>query len=489
MNITTDLSPVLKNYLHNKFRGKKILILGLAREGLSTFKLLSQLDIEHLYLADHKPVEELSEEWQEILQNLDEKLDNKKVSYLRASELKEDFSGLADLDLDVVFKTPGLPKEKLASLNLNDQALTSNTRLFFELVDQLKKDFPNLTTIGVTGTKGKTTTTSLIHHVLKESGKQTYLGGNIGVPPLELVEEIVQADQTAQAGSKQKIYLVLEMSCHQLDKLPFSPDVAVIQGISKDHLDYYHDFERYCQAKSSIARYQNKGDVVLFYDRSKPSVELAGLSHGEKNGFDLESNLAEVELIQSSGFKLMGRHNIINALPAVLIAQKEDIPAQTIKSALASFNAVPHRLEFVREIDGIRFYNDSASSAPEATMAAIKAFGVGNEMVLIAGGSEKDVSFEKLAELILESPIKYLVLFPTTGEFIYQEIEKIDPEAEILHNSRLVSNMEEAVNLAYEQAQNFHAETVLLSPGSASFNMFKSFADRGDQFRELVKNL
>lgn len=443
---------------------KNILIIGMAREGLSTVEfLLSHLPQAKITLTDQKDLTQLDVAWTSLLKQ------NSQLKYQTAEQVREE-------KFDVVFKTPGIPHKVLTQtykIDLQTSQLYSNTQLFFDLLSEFKV---KPLTIGITGTKGKSTTTSMIYHVLKNNLENVYLAGNIGVPPLRLLEK---------ADPQQENIFVLEMSCHQLADLNTSPRFAVVLDISPDHLDYYPTFEDYFKAKTAICRFQKDDDLVFFNGDSKTARRMAELSHGKHHHFSLKDTDL-VEFIKSTDSKLVGEHNIYNTMPAVLIARQLDIADQKIAESIASFTPVSHRLEHVATHNGVKYYDDSASSAPEATVAALHAF-ADQKIVLIAGGSEKGVEFGHLAEEIIKADLRYLILFPTTGEKILHSILEIEPNGHLSTNHYFAKSMAEAIARAHEVAQE--NDVVLLSPACASYNMFKNYEDRGNQFKELAQSL
>ncbi|MDH5533032.1 MAG: UDP-N-acetylmuramoyl-L-alanine--D-glutamate ligase [Candidatus Pacebacteria bacterium] len=453
----------------SKLNNKTILILGMAREGLSTAEfLLSHLKEINLLVTDTKPLKELDPTWSSLLEH------NKNVKKIETNKVQ-------DSAFDFVFKTPGISeivlKEKY-QLDVPPEKLQSNTQLFFDLIESLENQ---PITIGITGTKGKSTTTSQIFHVLKHAQVDVALGGNIGVPPLRLLENNDQPNERTY---------VLEMSCHQLAELTTSPQIAIIQDISSDHLDFYPNFETYFEAKTAICKFQLESSIVIYNSDSDTATKMAKLSQGEHLPFSLKDSDQEsqeiIKLIKKSPSSLVGVHNLYNTIPAVIVARILDISDDEISKGVASFKSVPHRIELVKTVDEVKFYNDSAASAPEATIAALKAF-ENKPIILITGGSEKGANFDKLAQIIIDHNVKYLVLFPTTGEKILNSVKKLDSNHPLVNNNKTAHDMSEAVTISKEQAQV--GDIVLMSPASASFNMFKNYEDRGNQFRELAQSL
>lgn len=459
----------------NTLKDQSILILGLGREGISTYRFLRHhFPEKKLTLADAQPVEKLPTEGiVEITQDANVELRLEK-RYLEGLN-----------EFEVIFKSPGIPLyapqiQQVVSQGIH---LSSNTQLFFDLLKEMKK--PPFT-IGITGTKGKSTTTAFIAHVLKESGLKTVLAGNIGTPPLSQLDDI-DADT----------YVVLELSSHQLLTLTHSPHIAVIQEITSEHLDYYPDTKTYVDAKSAIARYQTVNDFVIYNQHYPETARLAQLSPGKHITHDqyIQAHISEQETepLWEKCPALPGKHNRNNILPACIIGEMLHLSDQQLQTAFSSFKSLPHRLQFVTRIDGIRYYNDSLSTTPEATIAAINAF-ENTPLVLLAGGFERHQNFSELAKIILESKqIKTLILFPTTGERIWQEVESlhhknpldIEEKAErSLPAHVFVETMADAVEAAREHAKP--GDIVLLSPASASYNAFKNYEDRGMQFETQV---
>jgi len=436
----------------------------MAREGLSTVEfLLKHLDDVKISVTDTKNLDQLDPNWTSLIANNDD------LSYLKTDQVKGQ-------SFDYIFKSPGFPQRILEDkyqLNLEQTTITSNTQLFFDIIKSFAEP---PTTIGITGTKGKTTTTSQIFHILKQAQLPVVLGGNIGVPPLKMLEN--------NSDIHHSIY-VIELSCHQLAELTVSPKIAIIQDVSPDHLDYYPDFETYFKAKTAICKFQSEEDTVIYNADSKTATKMAELSKGKKIPFSLNDKDL-TKFIKGSHSPLVGSHNLYNTIPAVIVGRNLGLTDEQISKGIETFVPVSHRIELVKTVSGVKFYNDSAASAPEATVAAIKAFEK-NPLILIVGGSEKGVDFNHLAEVIIDHNVKYLVLFPTTGEKVVNSIRKIDNKHPLLENKKLANNMSEAVKISKESA--IDGDVVLLSPASASFNMFKNYEDRGNQFKRLVNNL
>lgn len=361
--------------------------------------------------------------------------------------------------------------------------LTTNTNLFFE---RIKKDFPEIITIGITGTKGKSTTSSLIYHVLKENKLDVFFGGNIGKPPTDLIKEIEDFYQTKNQGkNKNKVVVVLELSCHQLSDIKYSPDIAVLQDISPEHLDYYETFEQYQDAKINITRYQNSQNILITSPEYSHYSISSTASPAQKENFDLSTlkhrDFASIDL---SKIKLVGQHNLYNLIPSILIAKKFAIENEKIQQALESFKPLPHRLELAANRDGVLYINDSLSTTPKATIAAIESFADKN-LILILGGHDRHLQFDELADVILAHKVKLILYFNPTGMQIVEALEKNVADKKI-PPTQLVTSMQEAVELAKSVAKS--GDVVLMSPASASFGIFKDYEDRGNQFKQFVEN-
>jgi len=459
-------------FSNEEFRNKKVLILGLGREGISTYSFLrSRFPYKKLILADQKGLDSLDQFFVQRIQ----KDGNVEIvtgqGYLR--NLRE---------VDVIFKTPGIPHNlpEYKAIANRGYGIYSNTGLFFDLFKG--------TIIGVTGTKGKSTTTRMIFDVLSAGGVKVKLTGNIGIPPLSVINE-----------TSEDTIVVTELSSHQLMNIHRSPHISVLQGIFPEHLDYYADFNEYVDAKSNITRFQLEKDYLLFCKDNRVTTNIANKSVATKLSFGLDNtqglncyfdsgwlkcrlDKVEEKIINSEELKLIGRFNLVNIMPAILIGRLLGIPSKRIQDAVRNFIPLEHRLEYVAESHaGIKFYNDSLATTPESTINAIEGFPE-KPIILIAGGFERKQDFRLLAMKIIERQLRGLILFPTTGIRILEEVMKITNQN--LPITLNVSTMQEAVQHALRIAQP--GDVVLLSPASASYNQFLDYRDRGNQFKHLV---
>ena len=344
--------------------------------------------------------------------------------------------------------------------------------------------------IGVTGSDGKTTTTSLIYAILKEAGYNTWLGGNIGIPLFTKLPEMKSDD-----------IVVLELSSFQLMEMNVSPSISVITNITPNHLNIHKDYEEYIEAKKNIFKYQDEnGILVLNYDNEitkecgkEANGKVIYFSSQEKleNGYIVDEGvIKECEdgvrkhIMECKSAKLRGIHNYQNICTA-LAATKTLVDTEKAVETIKEFNAVEHRLEFVREVNGIKWYNDSASSSPTRTISGINAF-EGEEIILIAGGYDKNLDYTPLAKPVVDN-VKALILMGQTSNKIFDavtiEMEKQNKNVKIYMCNSLQEVMDTARRIANP------GQVVLFSPGSASFDMFKNAYDRGNQFKNLVLNV
>lgn len=343
--------------------------------------------------------------------------------------------------------------------------------------------------IGVTGSDGKTTTTTLIYEILKKAGYNCHLGGNIGVPLFTKVKDFKEDD-----------IVILELSSFQLMDMEVSPEISVITNVSPNHLDKHSSYEEYIEAKKSIFAYQDKsGKVVLNYDNDI-TREFAKEAEGKVVFFSSKSKLADgviyddgiikecedgvrKHILDTKEIHLRGVHNFEN-ICAAIAATSDLVDTKTQIVAIKEFKGVEHRLEFVRELNGVKWYNDSIGTSPSRTIAGLNSFD--EKIVLIAGGYDKNLDYTPLAKPILEKVSK-VVLLGRTATKIADVILKATAGTDIVFPVYKCTTLEQAVQRAQNIAKE--GEIVLFSPASASFDMFKNFAERGKKFKEIVNNL
>lgn len=445
----------------NDLKAKNILMLGFGKEGQDSFLALRNLFPKKSFgIADVKPLEQLPVPAQKILKS------DKNLTL----HLGEDYLNCLK-DFDLIIKTPGIPQEKIKPFLDKGAKTTSQTEIFFANCQG--------TIIGVTGTKGKGTTSSLIYQILKQAGLKTHLIGNIGKPVLQVLTE----------KDKEKDIFVYELSSHQLQGLKKSPHIAVFLSLYPAHLDYYGTFQKYQEAKENIALYQKKSDFFVYNANQKILKEISQKTKAQKISFSSKQLAGEwlltgkEKIIKKKEVPLKGDFNLLNALASIEVAKIFDIPREKIKKAIVTFKPLPFRLERVGEYQGIEFYNDSLATVPQAIEAALD--GLGNKVkTLIVGGEDvPGFNFAGVAKKILQNKVKTLILFPDTGQKIWKEI--IYQEKQSLPQAFFTSSMEKAVKLSYQRTGA--GEICLLSPGSPSFNLFTDYKERGDLFNCFVK--
>ncbi|SDN11534.1 UDP-N-acetylmuramoyl-L-alanine--D-glutamate ligase [Acetanaerobacterium elongatum] len=387
-------------------------------------------------------------------------------------------------DFDVVFRTPGMKYHtpELDNARENGVAVTSELEVFFDLCP--------CPIFAVTGSDGKTTTTTIISELFKRQGKRVFLGGNIGLPLLSRITEIEPEDVA-----------VVELSSFQLISMRTSPHVAVVTNVTPNHLDMHTDMQEYVDAKKNIFLHQNgftrtvlnldnditrsfipetRGDTLMF-SRKKTVKRGAFLSD---DGFLCMADDKGVhKLFSAQAIRIPGGHNIENYLAAIA-ATWGYISPENIEYVARTFSGVEHRIEFVRELDGVRWYNDSIATTPSRTIAGLNAFN--QKVILIAGGYDKKVPFTPLAPYILEK-VKLLILLGTTAGAIKDCVVNCDGYEPGKPDIVMTASLEEAVKVAKEHA--IQGDIVTLSPACASFDMFKNYETRGEIFKELVHKL
>lgn len=374
---------------------------------------------------------------------------------------------------DLVVRTAGLPPYKIQT---NGKVWTA-TNEFFE-----KCPAP---IVGVTGTKGKGTTASLIASIFEAAGKKVWLVGNIGVAALSVLDQITADD-----------IVVNELSSFQLWDIEKSPHVAVITIIEPDHLNIHTDMGDYTKAKEGIRRFQTDADVCIYHPSNPITKQIAESNQKgrlvryairDDHGVYVKDNAFFVDdtmICSTDSLQLLGTHNRENACAAITAALVFDVVPSAIEAGLRSFHGLPHRLEYVREVDGVKYYNDSFSSAPTATRAAITSFA--QPVVVIIGGTDKGSDFSELVDTVKQQPnIKHILLI---GEMRHQFADMFQSVGVETPYTILDEKTMTGIVMAARQIAS-SGDVVLLSPGCASFDMFKDFYDRGDQFRQVVHAL
>ena len=455
---------------NNYLEGRKVAIIGL---GVSNLPLL-----KYMYEKDAKVKVFEKKKKEEIPRKLLERLDKYDANAFFGKNCFENLKGF-----DIIFRSPScLPTRKELVEEKNRGAIITSE------IEMLMKMCP-CKVIGVTGSDGKTTTTSLIYSILKKAGYNTYLGGNIGIPLFTKLDEIKPEDM-----------LVLELSSFQLMGMEISPHISVITNITPNHLNIHKDYQEYIDAKKTIFKYQTENDyLVLNYDNvitreckkdAKSKVIYFSSKERLDNGFIVDNGIIKEcedgirkHILDTKEVLLRGNHNFENiatALSATKTLVNQDIAIEAIKE----FKAVEHRLEFVREIDNVKWYNDSVSSSPTRTIAGLNSFD--EDIVLIAGGYDKNLDYTPIAKPILKK-VKTLILLGATSGKIFDAVKAEEEKEGKNIDIYMCNSLEETINLAKKYAKP--NQVVLFSPASASFDMFKNFAERGNIFKNLVNKL
>lgn len=347
---------------------------------------------------------------------------------------------------------------------------------------------PTKNIIGITGTKGKGTTSTLIYQMLKAAGETVHLGGNIGVPILDILPDLKPDD-----------WLVWELANFQLKPASYSPHIAVCLMIVPEHMDWHPDMEDYVEAKGNLFRHQKADDIAIYFEDNDYSKQIAGYSPGNKIPYfykpgafvradrKIVTGQNETEIISLADIKLLGEHNNQNICAAVTavwfsLSEVEDqIKVKAARQVLSNFTGLEHRLEFVRELDGIKYYDDSFGTTPETLAVAIKSFP--QPVVLIAGGHDKGGDYEKMAQDITHDRVKHVIAIGMIGERIAAALKSHGYD----RVTTGLTNMTAIVQEARKKAEP--GDVVLLSAGTSSFGMFKDYKDRGNQFKSAVNSL
>ena len=438
------------NEFNNRLKTSKIAIIGIGVSNLPLLDYLYELNCNVEIFSDNKIEVDLS-----------------KYNY----KIHED--GLKDLvGFDIIFRSPGCLPTRIELVKEKERGALVTTE-----VEQVISLTP-ARVIGITGSDGKTTTTTLINLVLEASGYKTFLGGNIGTPLFTQIKDMTKDD-----------IVVLELSSFQLMEMTVSPDISVITNITPNHLDKHKNMEEYIESKCNI--FKHKGSVLVLNADNEITSKLTSdreiryfsREHKTNSFYTLNNKIyfKDNVILEGKDIHIRGVHNYEN-ICTCLAATHDLIDMDKALKAIKEFSGVEHRLEFVREINNVKWYNDSVSSSPTRTIAGLKSYE--ENIVLIAGGYDKNLDYTPIARPILDKVTK-LILFGATSDKIYDAVmkEKKDENIEIYKEKTL----EDVVNRAKEVAKE--GEIVLFSPASASFDMFKNFADRGLQFKDLVNKL
>jgi UDP-N-acetylmuramoylalanine--D-glutamate ligase len=436
-------------------RDKKILILGFGKEGRSTYQALSRTDSHGtLTVADFKP--------------FDFQFD-RPVSVITGPAYQKTLE-----DFDIVFKSPGVVLEK--SVHDLRCRITSQTEVFLGVYSRQ--------TIGITGTKGKSTTSSLLHHILKRTGRDCILAGNIGIPLFDIADSV--GDETL---------IINELSSHQLEHINTSPHIAVLINIFQDHLDHYASYEHYIAAKKNIYRHQTPDDILICnLDFLPAKDECQGTVFSVSNG-NRGADIQVTEKGVSSGtdhidipwhrINLFGSHNFFNIGIIYAITRLLKLPDNDLLDALGSYEPLPHRLENIGTYDGITYYDDAISTICESTIQAIRSLPEIDSVLI--GGMDRGIDYMPLIDFLPTTPVRNIILMYDSGKRIHDLI--IGPYKERFKGKSVVflSSLEAAVRYAKKHTET--GKTCLLSPAAPSFSHFLDFNDRGESYKKYIQTL
>ncbi len=450
-------------------KGRTMAVVGIGVSNLPLIKFLRACNVDVIAYDKREP---------EALEDAYEELKAIGVEMI----LGENYLDAISEKAEVIFKTPGIRFDVPALKSAADKGakISSEMELFFELCPAKK--------IAVTGSDGKTTTTSLIYDMLCRAGYNCYLGGNIGHPLVAELDEIKADD-----------IVVLELSSFQLHTMKQSGDIAVVTNVTPNHLDWHTDFQEYIDSKRAIFEYQkNNGKLVLNYEnditrdfgKGREGVVYFSSKATLENGYCLKDNyivymengVVSRQVLNINDIYIPGMHNVENYMTAIG-AVDSLVDDDVIRTTAVDFKGVPHRIEFVREINGVKYYNDSIASSPARTTAGLKSFG-GEKVILIAGGYDKKIPFDDFGEVINDY-VKELVLVGLTSS----KIEEATLNAKNYNGLKIhrCNEFKEAVEKAKEASKK--GDIVILSPACASFDMFKNFEVRGNTYKDIVKSL
>lgn len=424
-----------------ELKDKRVAILGFGREGRSCYAYIRKyLPEKELVIADANPIDPSGLSHVQLIEG-------------SAYQKLEGF--------DIICKSPGIVLENTDAL----ESMDSMTNLFLKHYGRQ--------TIGITGTKGKSTTASLLYHILKENGKDVVLLGNIGKPAFDELENI-----------HEDTIVVFELSCHQLEYAKHAPHWAVLLNLHEEHLDHYGSFAAYRHAKENIWRWQTKEDYLvcekgLVQAQIPSQIITASMEDPQADLFaSLHTLTIQGEAIDLApqDTPLLGHHNMYDIAIDVFLAQQFKLSRKDILRSLQSFTPLPHRLQYVGMFHGIHWYDDSISTICETTMQALSC--LSDTDTLLVGGMDRGIDYTPLADYLKQHPIPHLILMPDSGEVLARLLPK-----QMCHRA---SNLKEAVALAKRYTRP--GKIALLSPAAASYGFFKNFEDRGEQFQSYVKS-
>lgn len=469
-------------YLANRIKDKSVLILGFGREGQSTLKaFLKAGSAKKITIADQKA---LSLEMEVFADAAYADYNLQSIDFCCGPQY-QDFCD----DYDLVMKSPGIVLKK--DISMYETEILSQMQLFFEYYrDRI---------IGITGTKGKSTTTTLLHHILKESGRPAILAGNIGIPVFDILHEVTDES-----------IFVIELSCHQLEYMTISPKWGILLNIYEEHLDHYGTLEKYIASKEKIYENQKDGDYLFVNPDVKPetgrcsaNIKLVDIKHIKPDcniesdkGVDIILNMPSDSdqmlpvisyqnrqcEIPTTEISLLGEHNYLDIAYVYGVCCELGIDDEEFVKGLQSYVPLPHRLQYIGTVNGVAYYDDSISTIDETTIQALNT--IKNADTVLIGGMDRGISYVNLERYLADSKVAHIILMEDTGKRIYEEIQSDYPD--FLHKERLlvVNHLEDAVRLAKQITKK--GGSCILSPAAASYGIFKNFEERGDVFAQLV---
>ena len=444
------------NDLIQYFKDKKIILLGFGKEGQSTYQLIRKyLKKQPLYIADRN--KNLQDNYHFLQQDNYATL----ITGDRYLENLEDY--------DIIMKSPGI-----SFVGIDTTAYFHNIKSQLELL----LEFFNVSTIGITGTKGKSTTSSLIHKILEDQNRNSILLGNIGTPVFDYIDTI-----------QNDAIMVLEMSSHQLEYMELSPHIAILLNVFEEHLDHYESFQKYAEAKCNIYKHQTEADYFLYnYDNhmlnqlvKNPKATTYKVSLSGKNGSHIYLNndilyFNEKPIYHKNNKRnLVGDYNLNNIMFALAVSEILKLDLQKTIKSVNEFKTLEHRLELVGEYNGVLYYDNSIGTVPMATIEAVKAL----EKVdtLIIGGMDRGIDYTDFIKYLNSSTIRNIICMPKTGHDIAKQLKQ--------PTSYLVETLEEAVTIAKKVTEK--GKICLLSPAAASYGFFQNFEEKGNLYKQLIK--
>lgn len=445
--------------LLNYLKDKKIIILGYGLEGKSTYNFLRKYFPEkNICIADKKM--DLLEKNIELMEDI----------YLEVVLGDDYLNGVEEYDL--IIKAPGISLKDIDISKFEDK-ITSQLELFLEFVDVFS--------IGITGTKGKSTTSTLMYQILKEQGKEVFLLGNIGEPIFNDIDNLTS-----------KSIVVIELSSHALEFVKASPNIAILLNIYEEHLDHYVSFEKYIKAKFNIAKYQKENDYFIYnadnefikknkfsYKLNDYAISMEGINKiGNRVYIKNNEIYCNNEVISSADLKmkLKGMHIVNNIMFLLAVCKIMKLEFSKVFKTIEHFEPLEHRMEFVGKVNDILFYNDSIATIPESTIYSVKA--IENVNTLIVGGKDRGVNLSNLVEFLKASEVENIICLPKTGEYIFEGLKNTNKKI------YLVESLEKAVRLAKQYTKK--EMVCLLSPAASSYGYFKNFEERGNLFKKYV---